>query len=260
MKNRFWIYGLVFIVLGVVSLMAGVARADWAPADMNRQIDQTNFLVNDNCSATLIDADKGYLLTASHCIVAQFRTIEREKIDDKGVVTKEKVRISAPGTVSQIAFSGPNEVKRTSYTFKIRLNDTDLDLALIQVNAKLPNVAAAPLSCRDPERGDTVYAVGNTLGILYASVSKGIVASSNRSYRMIGVDDGNMGDNGLIQATAAIAGGNSGGSLYNDSGEIIGVVVRGYQQIAPVGLSVPLSDVKTFLTREKLERLWSRCK
>ncbi len=215
------------------------------------------------CTGQLLAAQNGdltpYFLTANHCIQTQFRTIEREKIDEKGVVTKEKVRISEPGTVSQIVFNGPSEVQRTSYTFKIKLNDSDLDLALIQVNAKIPNAVPAPIACRDAVRGETVYAVGNPLGVLYASVSKGIVASSNRNYRMIGVDEGNMADNGLTQATTPTAGGNSGGSLYNDTGEIVGVVVRGYQQIAPVNLSVPLADIKKFLGREKLERLWARC-
>ena len=246
---------LPFILVGCLSK----AHAGWSPEAMNRQIDQTNFLVNNNCSATLIDAKRGYLLTANHCIQTQFRTIEREKIDDQGAVTTEKVRVSEPGTVSQITFNGPNEVQRISYTFKIKANDSNFDLALIQVNTSLPNAIGASLACRNPERGDTVYAVGNTLGILYASVSKGIVASSNRNYRMIGVDEGNMGDNGLIQATTAIAGGNSGGSLYNEDGEIVGVVVRGYQQVAPINLSVPLSDIKSFLSREKLDDLWARC-
>lgn len=248
------VIGAFLIVIGLIT----AARADWSPDAMNRQIDATNFLVNDNCSATLVGSDVGYLLTASHCIQSQFRTIEREKIDDKGVVTKEQVRISVPGTVSQLVFSGPDEIQRTSYTFKIVQNDSDLDLALIKINAKLPTLTAAPIACREAERGETVYAVGNSLGVLYASVSKGIVASTHRNYRMIGVD-GSQAENGLIQATAPTAGGNSGGALYNDGGEIVGVVVRGYQQVAPINLSVPLGDVKKFLSREKLERLWSRC-
>lgn len=238
-------------------LLSGPAFADWAPTAMNRQIDQTNFLVNNNCSATLIDAKNGYLLTADHCIQSQFETIEREKIVDDRVTT-EKVRIAKPGTVSQIYFKDANETQRNSYVFKIKLNDTDLDLALIQVQTKLSNTEAAPIACADPQRGDTVYAVGNSLAILYASVSRGIVAGVNRNYRMIGVD-GSAGERGLIHSTAAIGGGNSGGSLYNDRGEIVGVLVRGYQNVAPLGLSAPLHDIKRFLTREGLNTLWERC-
>jgi S1-C subfamily serine protease len=245
--------------LSVLLLLASLVSAfAWDSPAMNRQIDQTNFLVNDNCSATLIDAKKGYLLTANHCIKAQFTVVEREKIGDDGKVTTEKVRVATPGTVSQLYFKDANEAQRNSYVFKIKLNDADLDLALIQVQAKLSNTDQAPVACADPQRGDTVFAVGNSAAILYASVSKGIVASVDRNYRMIGVDGGGA-DYGLIHSTTAIGGGNSGGSLYNDKGEIVGVVVRGYQNISPLGLSVPLHDIKRFLTREGLNVLWDRC-
>jgi S1-C subfamily serine protease len=236
----------------------GAFADGWNIHAMNRQIDQTNFLVNDNCSATLIDAKHGLLLTANHCVEAQFRTIEREKIDDNGVVTKETVRVSVPGTVSQLAFNGPDEVQRTSYVFKVKANDKDVDLALVQTQAKLPNADSAPIACSNVERGDTAYAVGNTRAILYATVSKGIISSLNRSYRTIG-EDGANADNGLVQSTTPIAGGNSGGSLYNDRGEIVGVVVRGYQQVAPLGLSVPLSDIKAFLKANGAGDLFARC-
>lgn len=246
------------LVASALLVWANYAHADWSLSDMNRQIDQTNFLVNGNCSATLIDAKRHLLLTADHCVRAQFRTVEREKIDDKGVVTKEQVRVSVPGTVSQLAFQGPDEVQRTSYVFKVKAADKDVDLALVQTQAPLPNTESASISCKDVQRGETVYAVGNTRAILYATVSKGIVSSVNRSYRTIG-EDGDNADNGLTQSTTAIGGGNSGGSLYNERGEIVGVVVRGYQQIAPIALSVPLSDITKFLKANDAADLFARC-
>jgi S1-C subfamily serine protease len=242
----------------VLSLVGAIAVAfvsispasAWEPSAMNKQIDATNFLVNDNCSATLIDKDGGYLLTANHCIREQFSTVEREKVQDDGTIKTERVRIAKQGTVSQLFFNGPNEVRRVTYTFKIKANDENKDLALIQVQTKLNNSMAAPIACKAPMRGDVVYAVGNSLGVLYASVSSGIIASVNRDYRMIGVG-GEAADNGLIQSTAPIAGGNSGGALYNNNGELVGVVVRGYQQESPLGLSVPLKDIRAFLKDAK---------
>jgi S1-C subfamily serine protease len=214
----------------------------WEQVPMNVQIDQTNFLLNTGCSATLVDKDKGILLTANHCIAEQYTVVEREKYDDKGKQTTEKVRVSVPGTVSQLVFRGPNEVSRTSYVFKIIKSDSDSDLALVQVQAKLPNWQDAKIACMQPARGDAAYAVGNPQG-LYSSVSNGIIASTQRNYRALGLD----GDNGLTQSTTPIGGGSSGGALYNDRGEIIGVVVRGYQAIAPVALSVQLSDIQEFV-------------
>jgi hypothetical protein len=70
--------------------------AEWR--DMNRQIDATNFLVNRGCSGTLVDADKGLVLSAYHCINQQYETVEREKVDDSGVVTKEKAIVYLTNT------------------------------------------------------------------------------------------------------------------------------------------------------------------
>lgn len=247
---------LLIAALLSTCLAVSASAAGWP--GMNQQIDQTNFLVNDNCSATLIDAKQGYLITANHCIRDQFTVVEREKIDDNGKVTTEKVRVAKPGTVSQLYFKDSDEVQRNSYVFKIKSNDADLDLALIQVQTKLANKDNAKIACADVQRGDDAFAVGNPRGVLYASVSQGIIASTDRNYRMLGSDDSNA-DNGLTQSTTPVGGGSSGGALYNSAGEFIGVVVRGYQTVAPIALSVPLRDVKKFLDTAGLKALWASC-
>ena len=230
-----------FAVAGIVLGWVHYAHA-WDQPAMNLQIDQTNFLLNTGCSATLVDKDHGFLLTANHCIAEQYTIVEREKYDDQGKQTTEKVRVAVPGTVTQLFFQGSHEVSRTLYVFKIIKSDSALDLALVQVQTKLPNSEDTKLSCRAPVRGDVAFAVGNTAGVLYSSVSSGIVASVTRDYRSLGLE----GDAGLTQTTTPIGGGNSGGALYNDKGELIGVVVRGYQSIAPFALSVQLSDIRAF--------------
>lgn len=233
-----------------------LVSAAWAPAAMNRQIDSTNFLLNDNCSATLIDST-GYFLTAAHCASDQFRVIERQRIGDDNVVTTEKVRVAVPATVSQLFYEGSDQVKKISYAVSVVLIDKDLDLALLKTSMKEGLWQGAPIACKDPIRGQHVYAVGNMYAVLYSSVTDGIISSVHRNYRMLGIDD--QGDNGLVQSSASIVGGNSGGALYNDSGELIGVNVRGSQINETIALVVPLSDIKKFLMREGLDRLWSRC-
>ncbi len=245
----------LFAVIAFFLICSPVFAAGWPGA--NAQIDQTNFLVNNNCSATLIDAKRGYLITANHCITAQFKIVQKQDIEPDGTVHTRQVRVAVPGTVSQLYFKGASEVQRNSYAFRVVRNDEDMDLALIQVQTKLSNTIAAAIACKGPQRLDTVYAVGNSLGVLYASATEGIVASLSRNYIMLGIDD--HGEHRLLQSTAPIGGGNSGGALYNDKGELVGVNVRGYQAVAPLALSVPLSDIKVFLKREGLDSLWSRC-
>jgi len=237
----------------LVFLFAGSAQAEWSVDAMNQQIDQTSFVVNHNCSGTLIDKKSGYILTANHCLAGQFENVDRDEIDKDGKISKATIRIVRPGTVSQLIFSDANETQRTQYVYKVKATDPDLDLGLIQVVSKLPNTIEAPIACKYPRRGDTVYAVGNPFVVLYATVTKGIVASTDRSYRILGIDgntqDGEEqpGDNALMQITAPIEGGNSGGAAYNERGEIIGVNVRGSRINETLAFSVPLKDIRKFL-------------
>jgi S1-C subfamily serine protease len=71
--------------------------------------------------------------------------------------------------------------------------------------------------------GETVFAIGNSLGVLTDSISQGIV-SGKRTV------SGSL----FIQFTAPVSYGNSGGPVFDDMGRIIGIVsssVRGAQNI-----------------------------
>jgi S1-C subfamily serine protease len=249
----------LFVVIAMCAAAASCvpAYADWSVKDMNRTIDQTNFLVNDNCSGTLIDKVGGFILTANHCITDQFKTVERETIGDDGEVKKTKVRVTVPGSVSQIVFAGQSEVQRAVYVFKVVAHDAEVDLGLLQVKSKLPNATDAKIACTAPERGEVVYAVGNPFVALYSTVTKGIVASTARDYNLLGVanDFGayDNGTRGLVQHTAPIEGGNSGGALYNDQGDLVGVNVRSSRVNETIAFAVPLGDIRAFLDKSDLK-------
>ncbi|QEH37191.1 Putative serine protease HhoA precursor [Aquisphaera giovannonii] len=90
----------------------------------------------------------------------------------------------------------------------------------------------------DVNTGDSVFAVGNPLG-LERSVTQGIVSSRSR----------NLQGQLYLQTDTAINPGNSGGPLFNARGEVIGVTSRGARadMADNLGFAIPISYVKDFL-------------
>jgi hypothetical protein len=87
--------------------------------------------------------------------------------------------------------------------------DPNIDLVLLVVSgAKRPSIK---LARSDIKPGEKVYAIGSPVG-LPATISDGIVSGLRQS-----------GDYRLIQITAPISSGSSGGPVLNASGELIGI-------------------------------------
>lgn len=86
--------------------------------------------------------------------------------------------------------------------------------------------------------GDDVVAIGNPLGsTLRGTMTQGIVSAINRS---VDVDGVTMS---LIQTTAALNPGNSGGALINDRGQVVGIttmkMMSSYETIEGLGFAIP---------------------
>jgi S1-C subfamily serine protease len=92
------------------------------------------------------------------------------------------------------------------------------DIAVLAVD-RLPEVVVPAVLAGAPPVGDTVFAVGNPLG-LERSLSAGVVSATDRG---VGTERG-PGLQGLIQFDAAVNPGNSGGPLLNRAGQVVGIV------------------------------------
>lgn len=124
---------------------------------------------------------------------------------------------------------------------------TDYDLAVLKVDGTgLP--AAQFGSSADLRVGDVVVAIGNPLGSsLRGTMTQGIVSAINRS---VDLDGTTMP---LIQTTAALNPGNSGGALVNDRGQVVGIttmkMMSRYETIEGLGFAIPTRLVKTVTDR-----------
>lgn len=129
------------------------------------------------------------------------------------------------------------------YDAKVLARDTSIDLALMKIDGK--NLPALSLGDSDRlELGQTVVAIGNSLGQFSNSVTRGIVSGMNR--RIVAGDalSGSEVIDQAIQTDAAINPGNSGGPLLSLDGKVVGVNTAVSQQGQSVGFAIPINLAK----------------
>lgn len=116
---------------------------------------------------------------------------------------------------------------------------TGVDIAVIKVDT---GHALPTTKWGDSDKvqvGDTVFAIGNPLGI-GLSVSSGIISALNRNIMDSPYDN-------YIQTDAAINHGNSGGPLFNRAGEVIGMdtaIVSPTTGSVGLGFAIPSNEVR----------------
>ncbi len=133
----------------------------------------------------------------------------------------------------------------TSYEATLLGTDSKTDIAVLKIEA----TGLTPAILGDSDAlsvGEYAMAIGNPLGQLGGTVTDGIVSALSRE---VNVNGENMT---LLQTNAAINPGNSGGGLFNEKGELIGIVnaksSRGASSsgasIEGLGFAIPVNTVK----------------
>ena len=142
----------------------------------------------------------------------------------------------------------------TYYDAEVIGVDEKFDVAVLKIEAE----GLVPATLGDSDAlavGDRVYAEGNPMGYLLGSMTDGIVSALDRDE-----DDSGMG---MIQTSAALNPGNSGGALVNEWGQVVGITsakITGLEResgdsienaavIENLGLAIPTSDILPFINR-----------
>lgn len=132
------------------------------------------------------------------------------------------------------------------YDAKYVGGDEDYDIAVIKVNA----ADLQPVTLGNSDHlnvGDHVLAVGNPLGELTFSMSGGMVSCVNRAINVDGTPFN------MIQTDASINPGNSGGPMFNQYGEVVGIVSAKYsststrESVEGLGFAIPINDVSAMI-------------
>lgn len=163
----------------------------------------------------IILSEDGYIIT-NHHVIAGTRTVTVTRLDGGG-----------------------------SYDALLVGSDEQTDLAVLKVEAA--GLPAAEFGDSASLRvGDPAYAIGNPLGEqLMGTMTDGIISYLDRA---MSVDGYEMQ---LIQTSAALNSGNSGGALVNQYGQVIGVTTlkmsSNWNTIEGLGFAIPTASAKAIV-------------
>lgn len=167
-------------------------------------------------------------------------------VTSDGLVVTNKHVISDPNADYTVMTSDQKK-----YDAKVQAIDPVNDIGILKIDAK--NLPVLELGdSANLQIGQTVIAIGNSLGEFRNTVSKGVISGLKRN---VNAGSGLAGDSELlsqvIQTDAAINPGNSGGPLLDIRGKVIGVNVAMAQGAQNIGFSLPIDLVKKDLASVK---------
>ena len=126
----------------------------------------------------------------------------------------------------------------TSYPAEIVGYYSDNDIAVIKIDADGLNAVSFGDS-DSMEVGEIIYCVGNPLGELDFTMTSGIISALDRVIATDAYTSINM-----FQIDAAVNSGNSGGPVFDEYGNVIGIVTAKYSDegVEGLGFAIPIND------------------
>lgn len=139
--------------------------------------------------------------------------------------------VASGGCFYSVCIENDSQVYKTDELIKY---NPMLDLAIIRINREIEPLPIYRGS-KELVRGQRVVAIGSPLG-LFNSVSNGIISGFRK------IDDIDM-----IQFTAPISHGSSGGAVLNMYGEVIGISTAGIDAGQNINLAMDFQCINTFI-------------
>ncbi len=118
------------------------------------------------------------------------------------------------------------------------------DLAVIKIEPQGNIESLVYGKSSDLKVGDDVFVIGNPLGDLTFTLTKGVVSALNRL-----IDTGSDYSINMFQTDAAINSGNSAGPVFDSHGFVVGIASAKYASSSIEGLCfcVPIDDVRSMI-------------
>lgn len=157
----------------------------------------------------------------SRCRGSVVRITTEEHRGDKPVIgsgsgfffSRNDMIVTAYHVVSRAESIEIQDANGEKYVPKSIAYDSAADVALLYLTKPSKRIPLMPKVFADVQVGETVFTIGNSLGLLPDTISQGIVSGKRK-----------IDSTPYIQITAAVSQGNSGGPVLDDRGKVIGLV------------------------------------
>ena len=262
------------IVAGVLCgalLIGGSVGAGWMLKDVTGGRGETQVMVSERELAKVetVSVSGGKVLTfpeiynanVDSCVsinsssVATGYNIFGQKIQQEAISSGSGFVLTADGYIATNCHvvSGASSVQvtlndGTTYDATVVGSDVDYDIAVLKVDPGETMLKPVVIgSSAGVNVGESVCTIGNPLGELTFSLTHGIVSCVDREINLDGTPFN------MIQVDTAINPGNSGGPLFNDHGEVVGIVTAKTSSAGNgtaaegLGFAIPIDDVMNML-------------
>ncbi len=167
-----------------------------------------------------IGGGTGFIVGADGYIITNRHVVDDQEADYT-VITTEGERIEA----------------------EVLARDSFMDLAVLKVDKEgMPTIEMG--NSDGLQLGQSVVAIGNSLGEFQNTVSKGVISGLKRNLSVGGFSQQRGFLDKVIQTDAAINPGNSGGPIVNLTGQAVGVNVAMAFGAENIGFAIPINEAK----------------
>jgi len=174
---------------------------------------------DDNLSVgTGMVLESGYILTNAHLIF-------ENNIKDNSLINLSE------------SINGKTYEKKEMFGLELIYADKENDIALLKTEKVLPHLK---LSEKTPETGDKIIVIGNSKGE-GISILEGIISDNKRI----------ISGQEFLLISAPVTNGNSGGPVFDVSGEVIGMVAKGRKDASAMNYAIPSAILLQFLKTAK---------
>ena len=212
---------------------ATVALVQKSPTLVPGTVDTVMIVYQPYCTGVWVS--KTIFLTAHHCI---------EDLGTKEQLKSGKVKVNF---LDQKQVINVSESPKGTYQGVVKYFDAEHDLAMIEVKGNKPKHDIARVSNIGAGIGTKTYMVGHVQGLYYTYI-EGVVSSYRQRMPVAATRNGPY-----MQVSAPIHLGNSGGGVFNEDGELLGICSFISARAPNASFYIPAPVIAHFLREYKVK-------